>query len=93
MSRGSKTKKTEWEDCCWRVSRAYGEFLKPKTIVLGGGDHPPASEGIAKTGVARLQGCGRRWCWMWHVSTLGIYFATFRNLGVDGGKYAGAIIR
>lgn len=24
------------EDIAWRIGRAYGEFLKPKTIVLGG---------------------------------------------------------
>ena len=23
------------EDIAWRIGRAYGEFLKPKTIVLG----------------------------------------------------------
>lgn len=24
------------EDIAWRIGRAYGEYLKPKTIVLGG---------------------------------------------------------
>ncbi len=24
------------EDIAWRIGRAYGEYLKPQTIVLGG---------------------------------------------------------
>ncbi|WP_024155279.1 hypothetical protein [Salmonella enterica] len=31
------------EDIAWRIGRAYGEYLKPKTIVLGGDVRRPTT--------------------------------------------------
>ncbi len=70
------------EDIAWRIGRAYGEFLKPKTIVLGG-DVRLASETLKRALAKGLQDAG--------VDVLDIgmsgtedTFATF-HLGVDGG--------
>jgi len=42
------------EDIVWRIGRAYGEFLKPKTIVLGGDVFP-----------APKRSTSRRSIWAW----------------------------
>ena len=71
------------EDIAWRIGRAYGEFLKPKTIVLGG-DVRLTSETL-KLALARgLQDAGVDVLDIGMSGTEEIYFATF-HLGVDGG--------
>ncbi|EPF2246554.1 phosphomannomutase CpsG, partial [Citrobacter werkmanii] len=71
------------EEIAWRIGRAYGEFLKPKTIVLGG-DVRLTSETL-KLALARgLQDAGVDVLDIGMSGTEEIYFATF-HLGVDGG--------
>lgn len=71
------------EDIAWSIGRAYGEFLKPKTIVLGG-DVRLTSE-ILKLALAKgLQDAGVDVLDIGMSGTEEIYFATF-HLGVDGG--------
>ncbi|WP_333494608.1 colanic acid biosynthesis phosphomannomutase CpsG [Kluyvera sp. CHPC 1.251] len=71
------------EDIAWRIGRAYGEYLKPKTIVLGGDVRLTSeslklalSEGLRDAGVDVLD--------IGLSGTEEIYFSTF-HLGVDGG--------
>ncbi|MCZ5692011.1 hypothetical protein O5478_18225 [Escherichia coli] len=67
----------------WRIGRAYGEFLKPKTIVLGG-DVRLTSETL-KLALAKGLQMQASMCWISAcLGTEEIYFATF-HLGVDGG--------
>ncbi|WP_413926453.1 hypothetical protein [Salmonella enterica] len=47
------------EDIAWRIGRAYGEYLKPKTIVLGG-DVRLTSEALKLALAKRVTGRGRR---------------------------------
>ncbi|STF66557.1 phosphomannomutase CpsG [Escherichia coli] len=54
------------EDIAWRIGRAYGEFLKPKTIVLGG-DVRLTSETLKLALAKGFTGCGRRCAGYWHV--------------------------
>lgn len=71
------------EDIAWRIGRAYGDFLKPKTVVLGG-DVRLTSESL-KLALARgLQDSGVDVLDIGTSGTEEIYFATF-YLGVDGG--------
>ncbi|MCW0135782.1 hypothetical protein OIU92_00785 [Escherichia coli] len=70
------------EDIAWRIGRAYGEFLKPKTIVLGG-DVRLTSETL-KLALAKVYRMRASMCWILASGTEEIYFATF-HLGVDGG--------
>lgn len=71
------------EDVAYRIGRAYGEFLKPKTIVVGG-DARLTSEGL-KLALARgLQDAGTDVLDIGMSGTEEVYFATF-HLGVDGG--------
>lgn len=71
------------EDIAYRIGRAYGEYLKPETIVVGG-DVRLTSEGLKLALAKGLQDAGT------HVIDIGlsgteeIYFATF-HLGIDGG--------
>ena len=45
------------EDIAWRIGRAYGEYLKPKTIVLGG-DVRLTSESLKQSLARGLQDAG-----------------------------------
>ncbi|WP_096176736.1 colanic acid biosynthesis phosphomannomutase CpsG [Escherichia coli] len=71
------------EDIAWRIGRAYGEFLKPKTIVLGG-DIRLTSETLKLALAKGLQDAGVDVLDIGMSGTEEIYFATF-HLGVDGG--------
>ncbi|MFF6009167.1 phosphomannomutase CpsG [Rahnella sp. R3(2024)] len=71
------------EDIAWRIGRAFGEYLKPKTIVLGG-DVRLSSESL-KLALARgLQDAGVDVLDIGLSGTEEIYFAT-SHLNVDGG--------
>lgn len=71
------------EDIAWRIGRAYGEFLKPKTIVLGG-DVRLTSEALKMALAKGLRDAGVDVLDIGLSGTEEIYFATF-HLGVDGG--------
>lgn len=71
------------EDIAWRIGRAYGEYLKPKTIVLGG-DVRLTSESLKMALSEGLRDAGVNVLDMGLSGTEEIYFATF-HLGVDGG--------
>ncbi|MGK9172887.1 colanic acid biosynthesis phosphomannomutase CpsG [Yokenella regensburgei] len=71
------------EDIAWRIGRAYGEYLKPKTIVLGG-DVRLTSEALKLALAKGLQDAGVDVLDIGLSGTEEIYFATF-HLGVDGG--------
>lgn len=71
------------EDIAWRIGRAYGEYLKPKTIVLGG-DVRLTSETLKLALAKGLQDAGVDVLDIGLSGTEEIYFATF-HLGVDGG--------
>ena len=71
------------EEIACRIGRAYGEYLKPKTVVLGG-DVRLTSEAL-KLALARgLRDAGVDVLDIGLAGTEEIYFATF-HLGVDGG--------
>ncbi|TBM12050.1 phosphomannomutase [Hafnia paralvei] len=71
------------EDIALRIGRAYGEFLKPKTVVLGG-DARLTSESL-KLALARgLQDAGVDVLDIGLSGTEEIYFCTW-YLGIDGG--------
>lgn len=73
------------EDIAYRIGRAYGEFLKPKTIVVGG-DVRLTSESL-KLALALANGLMDAGTDVLDIGLSGteeIYFATF-HLGVDGG--------
>ncbi len=71
------------EDIAYRIGRAYGEFLKPGKIVVGG-DVRLTSESL-KLALARgLMDAGTDVLDIGLSGTEEIYFATF-HLGVDGG--------
>ncbi|MFK3662180.1 colanic acid biosynthesis phosphomannomutase CpsG [Scandinavium sp. NPDC088450] len=71
------------EEIATRIGRAYGEFLKPKTIVLGG-DVRLTSESLKMALAKGLRDAGVDVLDIGLSGTEEIYFATF-NLGVDGG--------
>lgn len=71
------------EDIAWRIGRAYGEFLKPKTIVLGG-DVRLTSETLKLALAKGLRDAGVDVLDIGLSGTEEIYFATF-HLGIDGG--------
>lgn len=71
------------EDIAWRIGRAYGEYLKPQTIVLGG-DVRLTSEALKQALAKGLQDAGVDVLDIGLSGTEEIYFATF-HLGVDGG--------
>ncbi|XTZ40495.1 colanic acid biosynthesis phosphomannomutase CpsG [Salmonella enterica] len=71
------------EDIAWRIGRAYGEYLKPQTIVLGG-DVRQTSEALKLALAKGLQDAGVNVLDIGLSGTEEIYFATF-HLGVDGG--------
>lgn len=71
------------EDIAYRIARAYAEWLKPRTVVLGGDirETSPAlkaalARGLREAGVTVLD--------LGMTGTEEVYFATW-NLGADGG--------
>jgi len=71
------------EDIAYRIGRAYGEFLKPKTIVVGG-DVRLTSESLKMALANGLRDAGTDVLDIGLSGTEEIYFATF-HLGIDGG--------
>ncbi|OSM99328.1 phosphomannomutase [Lonsdalea britannica] len=71
------------EDIAYRIGRAYGEFLKPKTIAVGG-DVRLTSETLKQALARGLQDAGTDVLDIGMSGTEEIYFATF-HLGIDGG--------
>lgn len=71
------------EDIAYRIGRAYGEYLKPKEIVLGG-DVRLTSESLKLALANGLQDAGVDVIDIGLTGTEEIYFAT-SYLGVDGG--------
>ncbi|KFC80950.1 phosphoglucomutase/phosphomannomutase, partial [Buttiauxella agrestis ATCC 33320] len=71
------------EDIAERIGRAYGEYLKPKTIVLGG-DVRLTSERLKLALAKGLQDAGVDVLDIGLSGTEEIYFATW-HLNVDGG--------
>ncbi|QGN38803.1 O9 family phosphomannomutase RfbK [Klebsiella oxytoca] len=71
------------EDIAYRIGRAYGEFLKPETIVVGG-DVRLTSESLKLALAQGLIDAGTDVLDIGLSGTEEIYFATF-HLGVDGG--------
>ncbi|MBU8944444.1 MULTISPECIES: phosphomannomutase CpsG [Klebsiella pneumoniae complex] len=71
------------EDIAYRIGRAYGEYLKPKKIVLGG-DVRLTSESLKLALANGLQDAGTDVLDIGLSGTEEIYFAT-SYLGVDGG--------
>lgn len=71
------------EDIVQRIGRAYGEYLKPQTIVLGG-DVRLSTETLKLALAKGLQDAGVNVLDIGLSGTEEVYFATF-HLGVDGG--------
>ncbi|WP_371334954.1 phosphomannomutase CpsG [Klebsiella quasipneumoniae] len=71
------------EEIAYRIGRAYGEYLKPKQMVLGG-DVRLTSEGLKLALAKGLQDAGTDVLDIGLAGTEEIYFAT-SHLNVDGG--------
>ncbi|CNH03630.1 phosphomannomutase [Yersinia aldovae] len=71
------------EDIAYRIGRAFGEYLKPKTIVVGG-DVRLTSEPLKMALAEGLMDAGSDVLDIGLSGTEEIYFATF-HLGIDGG--------
>lgn len=71
------------EEIAYRIGRAYGEYLKPKQMVLGG-DVRLTSEGLKLALAKGLQDAGADVLDIGLAGTEEIYFAT-SHLNVDGG--------
>jgi Phosphomannomutase len=71
------------EDIAYRIGRAYAEFVKPKTVVIGG-DVRLTSESIKQALSKGLRDAGTDVLDIGLSGTEEIYFATF-HLGVEGG--------
>lgn len=71
------------EDIAYRIGRAYGEFIKPRTVVVGG-DVRLTSESLKLSVACGLQDAGVDVIDIGLAGTEEIYFATF-HLGLDGG--------
>ncbi|MGI9274936.1 MAG: phosphomannomutase CpsG [Endozoicomonas sp.] len=71
------------EDIVHRIGRAYGEYLKPGKVVLGG-DVRDSSESLKRALAEGLIASGVDVIDLGMTGTEEIYFATF-HLGVDGG--------
>ena len=71
------------EDIAYRIGRAYGEFLKPKTMVVGG-DVRLTSESLKNALARGLRDSGTNVIDIGLAGTEEIYFAT-SFLNVDGG--------
>ncbi|RLR17823.1 phosphomannomutase CpsG, partial [Sodalis-like symbiont of Bactericera trigonica] len=71
------------EDIAYRIGRAYGELLKPRSMVVGG-DVRLTSEGLKQALARGLNDAGADVLDIGMSGTEEIYFAT-SHLGVDGG--------
>lgn len=71
------------EEIAYRIGRAYGEYAKPKTVVIGG-DVRLTSESLKQALSNGLRDAGTDVLDIGLSGTEEIYFATF-HLGVDGG--------
>lgn len=71
------------EEIAWRIGRAYGEFIKPQNVVIGG-DVRLSSDTLKHALARGLQDSGVNVLDIGMVGTEEIYFSTF-YLGVDGG--------
>ena len=71
------------EEIAYRIGRAYGQSLKPKTVVVGG-DVRLTSESMKQALSNGLRDAGTNVLDIGLSGTEEIYFATF-HLGVDGG--------
>ena len=71
------------DDIAYRIGRAYGEYAKPKTVVVGG-DVRLTSESLKQALANGLRDAGTDVLDIGLSGTEEIYFATF-HLGVDGG--------
>ncbi|CFQ32154.1 phosphomannomutase CpsG [Yersinia bercovieri] len=71
------------EDIAYRIGRAYGEFAKPKRVVVGG-DVRLTSEKLKLALAKGLQDAGTDVLDIGLSGTEEVYFATF-HLGIDGG--------
>ena len=71
------------EDIAYRIGRAYGEMLKPKTLVVGG-DVRLTSESLKQALARGLMDAGTDVLDIGVSGTEEIYFAT-SHLGIDGG--------
>ena len=71
------------DEIAYRIGRAYGESLKPKTVVIGG-DVRLTSESLKQALIHGLRDAGTDVLDIGLSGTEEIYFATF-HLGVDGG--------
>ncbi|USE37849.1 phosphomannomutase CpsG [Endozoicomonas sp. SCSIO W0465] len=71
------------DDIAYRIGRAYGEYLKPKDVVVGG-DTRLTSEALKHALSEGLRDAGVNVLDIGLSGTEEIYFATF-HLGIDGG--------
>jgi phosphomannomutase len=71
------------DDIAYRIGRAYGEFIRPMTIVVGG-DVRQTSESLKLALANGLRDAGTDVLDIGMSGTEEIYFATF-HLGIDGG--------
>lgn len=71
------------DDIAWRIGRAFGQFLNPRTVVVGG-DVRLTSESLKMSLARGLQDSGVDVLDLGMVGTEEIYFATY-HLGCDGG--------
>ncbi|WP_211829156.1 phosphomannomutase CpsG [Kistimonas asteriae] len=71
------------ETIAYRIGRAYGEYLKPTTVVIGG-DVRLTSEALKHATTEGLRDAGVNVLDLGLAGTEEVYFATF-HLGVDGG--------
>lgn len=71
------------EDIAYRIGRAYGEFLQPESVVLGG-DIRLTSESLKMALGEGIRDAGGNVIDIGMVGTEEVYFAT-SHLGVDGG--------
>ncbi|WP_345194843.1 phosphomannomutase CpsG [Kistimonas scapharcae] len=71
------------ETIAYRIGRAYGEYLKPESVVIGG-DVRLTSESLKQAVTEGLRDAGVNVKDLGMVGTEEVYFATF-HLGVDGG--------
>ncbi|ERT14316.1 phosphomannomutase/phosphoglucomutase [Photorhabdus temperata] len=71
------------EDIAYRIGRAYGEFIKPESVIIGS-DARLTSESLRLALSRGLQDAGSNVLDIGLSGTEEIYFATF-HLGIDGG--------
>ena len=71
------------EDIAYRIGRAYGEYLKPQRVIVGG-DVRLTSEALKLALASGLQDAGADVYDIGMSGTEEVYFATF-HLGMDGG--------